>query len=459
LSATDIRFSEGDSGTSAASRAPRIPPEDGPERAGAVLAIYQARTPRSRELHERARSALPGGDTRTGTFFAPHPVFIARGEGCVVHDVDGNSYVDFLNNFTSLVHGHAHPEVMAAVRRQLDMGSAHAAPIEPQLELAERLQKRVPSLERVRFTNSGTEAVMQAIRAARAFTGRTLLGKMRGGYHGSYDATEVGVDPGGMTPGVPPRIADETLVADFNDLASVERLVETHARELAAVIVEPMLHSGGIIPADRDFLTGVREITRKHGVLLILDEIVTLRLSVGGAQRLYGIAPDLTTMGKTIGGGFPVGALGGRADVMDRFDPRRADRISHSGTFNGNPITMVAGNVAVGLMTAEELARIDALAERLARGFQRVFDEAGVAAQVTRAGSLAQIHLVDGPVRDYDSAARTDRTRRSLLHIALMNRGVFCGSRLNFNASTAMDEGVVDAAVAALSGAVMELEL
>jgi glutamate-1-semialdehyde 2,1-aminomutase len=427
---------------------------------------YLARTPRSRSLHERARLSLPGGDTRTGTFFPPYPPFIARGAGDRIHDVDGNEYLDFLNNFTSLVHGHAHPEILRSAGAQASQGTAHAAPLEAQLHLAEQLRERVPPLERIRFLNSGTEAVMQALRAARAFTGRPLILKMEGGYHGTYDATEVGVDPGTAAPawpharadvpGLPAGAASQTLVAPFNDLPTTERILTSHAGELAAVIVEPVLHGGGIIPAEGSFLRGLEELARRHRILLVLDEIVTFRLAHGGAQALHGVTPDLTVLGKTIGGGFPIGAVGGRADVMDLFDPRRADPITHSGTFNGNPMSMVAGSAAVRLLTPGRIAQIDELGARLRSGFQDVLDAAGVTAQVTGAGSLAQIHLTGGPVRDYRAGARTDRRQRALLHLALMNQGVFCGSRLNFNTSTAMTAGSVQRAVQALAEAVAE---
>jgi glutamate-1-semialdehyde 2,1-aminomutase len=432
-----------------------------------VLAGYLARTPRSRALHERACSLLPGGDTRTGTFFAPYPLFIERGSFDRIYDADENEYFDFLNNFTSLVHGHAHRDVVRAATRQLGRGTAQAAPHEGQLLLAERLQQRVPSLERIRFCNSGTEAVMQALRAARAFTGRPLILKMEGAYHGTYDATEVGVDPDAAVrnwpqgepdvPGLMPGTAEQVLISPFNDLATARRVLADHGESVAAVIVEPVMHGGGTIPADPAFLKGLREVTRNVGALFVLDEIVTFRLASGGGQELYGVRPDLTVLGKTIGGGFPIGAWGGRADVMDRFDPQRPDRIAHSGTFNGNPVSMAAGVAAVDQLTPDRIGHIDVLGQRLASGFQEALDRAGWHGHVTRAGSLVQIHLTEGPVRDYRSAARTDKGLRSLLHLALLNRGVFCGSRLNFNTSTVMTEGAVDAAVAALEDSILAL--
>jgi glutamate-1-semialdehyde 2,1-aminomutase len=308
---------------------------------------------------------------------------------------------------------------------------------------------------------------MQALRAARAFTGRPLILKMEGAYHGTYDATEVGVDPGASpadwprgevdVPGLMPNAADQALIAPFNDLEVARRILADHGESVAAVIVEPVMHGGGTIPADPAFLRGLLELTHRAGALFVLDEIVTFRLSCGGAQEIHGVQPDLTVLGKTIGGGFPIGACGGRADVMDRFDPRRPDRIAHSGTFNGNPVSMAAGLAAVDLLTYDHIEHIDELGQRLASGFQEALDRAGWRAQVTRAGSLVQIHLTDGPVRDYRSAARTDKSLRSLLHLALLTRGIFCGSRLNFNTSTVMRAETIDSAVAALADSVLAL--
>ena len=253
-----------------------------------------------------------------------------------MHDVDGNVYLDLLSNFTSLIHGHAHPRITAAIATQAAKGTVYAAPVEKQLALAEEITRRVPSMQRVRFANSGTEAVMNALRVARAFTGRRKFLKMEGGYHGSYDPVEISVAPGPDGPvwpagepdelGLSPALTDEVLVAPFNDLETTLELIARHHEDLAAVIVEPVMGAGGMIPADRRFLDGLRAATTAHRILLIFDEIISFRLAQGGAQQLYRIEPDLTTLGKIIGGGLPIGAFGGRADIMALFDPRRSDR-------------------------------------------------------------------------------------------------------------------------------------
>jgi len=421
---------------------------------------YTARTPRSAELYTRAVESFPGGDTRTGTFFLPYPTFMARGAGVHLWDVDGNEYVDFLGNFTSLIHGHAHPRITRAIAEQAAQGTAFPFPGEPALRLAEAIRGRVPSMERLRFCNSGTEAVMGAVRAARAFTGRSKILKMEGGYHGSADVAQVSVSPGldgppyptgrAQGPGVPDGVTGDVLVAPYNDLAAAQALVRAHRGELAAVILEPHLTAAGVIPAERDFLVGLRDVTRECGVLLILDEIITLRLARGGGQALYGIVPDLTTVAKIIGGGLPVGAFGGRADIMASFDPRGRATIGHSGTFNGNAVTMAAGVAALELLTDEAQGYIDTLGSRLRAGLQQALAAGGVVAHVTGTGSLAHVHFHPGPVRSYRDAAHGDGEASRLLHLALLERGFVCASRGMFATSTVMSTADVDALVAAV---------
>ena len=410
---------------------------------------YRERTPGSRVLHERATRRLPGGDTRAATFYLPYPIFVERGEGCHVYDVDGNEYLDLLNNFTSLVHGHAHPAITEAITTQAARGTVFATPVELQIALADVITDRVPSIELLRFTNSGTEAVMHAIRAARGFTGRSKLLKMAGGYHGGYDAMEVTVasGPDGPTwpvsraegPGLSPALVGDTLVAPFNDLETTAAIIHQHRHELAAVIVEPVLGAGGMIPADAEFLRGLRVATHDAGVLLILDEIITFRLAVGGAQQHYGVTPDLTTLGKVIGGGLPIGAFGGRAEIMGLFDPRRVGHVRHSGTFNGSPICVAAGLVALELLTPDQITRINALGDRLRVGLDASFRKLGVTGQATGLGSLVQTHLTQ-PVRSYEDGAQSPGWFRTLTHLALLNAGILSGWRTSYNISTAMTD-------------------
>lgn len=413
-----------------------------------VQTTYSRRTPGSRSLYERALRDLPGGETRTSTFFQPHPLFMTRGEGALLFDQDGNRYLDFLGNYTSLVHGHAHPDITAAITRQLGLGSAHGACTEAQNRLAALIKSRVRSVERIRFANSGTEAVMQAVRTARAWTGRPRIVKMVGGYHGSWDPVMVGMKgPDHNTPGLSPVLADETLLTTFNDPEAAVRLVSEHEDEIAAIIVEPMLGSTGAIPADREFLLTLRNLADETGALLIFDEIQTFRLNPGGAQNVYGIAPDLTTFAKVIGGGLPIGAWGGRADAMDQYDPRRPGFISHPGTFNGNALAMVAGTVALELLSESEIDRINGLGDRLRTGLGEAAADAGDVVSVTGMGSMAQVHFTSGPVTDFASAASADKARAARLHLALINEGVFTSPTCRFAVSTPMSDGEIDEAL------------
>jgi len=324
----------------------------------------------------------------------------------------------------------------------------------------------VPSVERLRFTTSGTEAVLYAIRAARAFTGRSRILKMEGSYHGGYDSVSVSVDPAGAPAdwprgvvgsfGLPRDVGEETLVAPFNDLAAVERILRAHSGELAAVIVEPVTVRG-MIPADAQLLRGVGAIARELGVLFILDEVVTLRLAEGGAQQLFGVAPDLTTFGKIIGGGLPVGAFGGRADVMAGFDPSHTPAVHHSGTFAGNAAVLAAGSAALSLLGADAFARLDELGDRLRSGLRSAAHASGLEAQVTGLGSLAAIHLTAGTIRNYRDTLRTSREAMRWFHLALLNRGVFGRAGGSFFLSTAMQETDIDWVVSAVSAALVEI--
>src|SRR5438105_2695865 len=293
---------------------------------------------RSAELYARAKAVMPGGNTRTTVFSAPYPTYIMSARGATVTDVEGQTRLDFVNNYTSLIHGHAHPRIVEAVSRQLALGTtAVSFPTESEVRLAELLVDRVQSIERIRFTNSGTEAVMMAIEAARAFTGRSRIASFEGCYHGSYHWPDA-------------------LVLPFNDADELERTIAAQARELAAVVVDPLPHRPGFVDPERGFLERLRHVTRAHDVLLISDEIISFRLDYHGPQQRFGYQADLTTLAKIIGGGFPVGAFGGRADVMSIFDPTDS-RVSHGGTFNANPVTMVAGQEAMTMMTPAEFDR------------------------------------------------------------------------------------------------------
>ena len=437
-----------------------------------VLADYRRRTLGSAARHQAARRVMPGGDTRTVAFHAPYPLYLVEGNGCRLTDVDGNEYVDLLNNYTSLIHGHAHPASVEAVATQVPRGTAFAAGFEAQISLAELLTERVASVDLIRFCNSGTEAVMNALRAARAFTGRDLIVKMEGGYHGTYDDVEVSIHPdladSAIGPdhapravldsgGLPANTTDAVLVLPYNDVDAAERLLTERGSEIAAVIVEPVMGSGGMIPAEHAYLTALRALTAENGIVLIFDEVMTFRLEPGGIQERYRIRPDLTTFAKIIGGGFPVGAFGGREAIMRQFDPSRPNPLWQSGTFNGNAVTMVAGLAAMEHYPPAEVARINALGDRLRTGLNDLFAERGVPGEATGYGSFVNAHLTARGVRDYRTAAAGDRALQRLMHLALLQDGVFCAPRLLCCTSTAMDEGTIEQALAAFDRALARI--
>jgi len=407
------------------------------------LKEYFRRNRKARLHYRRASKYLPGGTTRTLSYFHPYPLFIQKGAGCKVFDVDGNSRIDFFNNATSLILGHADPAVVKAVEKRVKLGTAFHAPTLYEVEMAQLLCERIPSVERVRFMNSGTEAAMMALRAARAFTGKGKIAKMEGGYHGSSDHAYVSVHPDLRLAGSPrfPRslcdssgISSKTLsevvVMPFNDVEGAERIVRKEKDNLAGIIVEPMMGAGGIIPAKEEFLKGLRRITRENGILLVFDEVQTLRHSMGGAQALHRVTPDLTVLGKIIGGGFPIGAVGGKAEIMKVFDSSGGKaKVPHGGTFNGNPITMTAGLATMKQLTRNSFTHLAELGDELRRELTSLFDQYGYKARVTGETSFFKIHFTDEEVTDYRSAQKgVNKEEARKIFFYLLNRGVFLES-------------------------------
>ena len=437
-----------------------------------IIKRYRERTGGSRARHEEARRYLPGGETRSSTWYAPYPTYMVAGDGAWLGDCDGRRYLDFLNNYTSLIHGHAQPAIVEDAADQLTRGAVFGSAAEPQVTLAKLLIERVPSIEMLRFTNSGTEATMMMMRAARAFSGRDVIVKMDGGYHGSHDFVEVSVSADmaeTATPaarvegrGVPAAVLNAIMVTPYNDLAALETLLKAHHQRIAGVIIEPMPNAGGMVPPAPGYLRGLRELTDRYGVLLLFDEIVTLRLSAGGLQEAHAVMPDMTALAKIIGGGFPVGAFGGRADIMAQFDPlAESGSLSHSGTFNGNNITMAAGAAAMNRLDQKAIDRVNGLGERLGAGINALFRALGIRAQCLGYGSLQQIHWTDAPVttlRDAALAGEGIGRLRELLHLELLNRGVYTSNRGMFCISTPMGEGEIDFALDALAGALARLK-
>jgi glutamate-1-semialdehyde 2,1-aminomutase len=381
----------------------------------AVIEDYLARTPRSHELFERATASLPGGSTRTTVYTAPYPPYIESGAGLRVTDVDGNVYRDFLGNYTSLILGHAHPAVVAAVEAQVRRGSAFAAPTETEIELAEEIRGRVRSIERLRFTSSGTEATMFAIRAARAFTRRPLIAKFDHSYHGTHDGVMAG------TPGVPEQMSGLITELPWGDAEGVERSLTGREHELAAIIIEPVQGAGGIRAAEPEFLQFLRSFTERHGALLIFDEIISFRVAPGGAQERFGVRPDLTTLGKIIGGGY--------VDVMEIFDARLSGAVSHGGTFNGNPVAAAAGLATLRELTPDAYDRLDRLGERLRTRVQAAIERDGLGrraldARIAVVGSLFQVWAGEGV-----SAFATGVARAPKLFLGLLLDGFYLAPR------------------------------
>ena len=399
-----------------------------------IEATYRARTPGSAALAARAEAVMPGGDTRSATYHDPYPLTIVEGAGHEIVDVDGNRYLDLIMNYTSLVHGHAYPPIVEAVARQVAHGSAWAARNVPQLELAEALVERIGSVERMRFTNSGTEANLVATQIARLATGRHKILMARFGYHGSAEETEVGTrgHEGPMT-----------LIAPFGDLAAFEAILEERGDEIAAVILEPVQGVGGIIEAPPGFLAAVHAAARRAGAILILDEVIALRLAPGGCQSRHGVVPDLTTMGKIIGGGFPVGGVGGRADLLGLLHPRTG-KATHSGTFNGNPVTAAAGLESVRALTADRIEVMARHTERLADGIQASADGLGIPIEIRRVGSLLGVTIPDA-------------STHAGFHLAALNHGAFFAPRGMLCLSTITDDVSVDAAIDRLGAALADV--
>ena len=433
------------------------------------MAPYPNPDSRSAALYARARRSIPDGASRSLALIRPHPIYVHSGQGAWVTDVDGGRYLDANNNFTSIILGHADPLVNEAVARQLSNGTAFAMGTEPEIELAELICARVPSIERVRFCNSGTEAVMGAIKAARAFTGRPMIAKVEGAYHGTYDhvETSLGASPedwgDGEAPasvtyatGTPRSVVDEVAVLPFNNPSAARSIIDRCGDRLAAVLIDTLPSRVGLPIVDHEFLQSVFSAARAVGALVIMDEVISFRLGIGGNQGRLGLEPDLTALAKIIGGGFPVGATGGRADVMEVFasiDGQRA-AVPSGGTFSANPITMVAGTACMAQLSDASFARLDEIGDSIRDGLRTVFAQQDRPWQVTGRGSLFRIHPHDRPIRSYRDAhlsdaeeAIMDRLQKRLLEreVYLPGYGLGC---MNL-ATTDRDVGHLVEAVAA----------
>lgn len=416
---------------------------------------------RSAELFRHAQDFLAGGVSRNTLLRSPHPYYVDRGEGCRVFDVDGVERIDFANNMASLIHGHAHPEIVEAMTAQLQKGTAFTLGTEIEIEYAELLCSRSPGFDKIRFMNSGTEAIMTAVKATRAFTGRSRIAKVEGTYHGSYDYVEVSQAPAPeswgnaehptsvpLAAGTPLGVLMDVIVLPFNSPDAAIAILDEHKDDLACVLLDLMPHRLGLVPAEVPFIQALREWTRDNDSLLLFDEVITFRTEVGGMQERYDVQPDLTALGKIIGGGLPVGALAGREEVMEvfMFKGGQQPRLPQSGTFSANPMTMTAGHAAMSRFDAEAVHRLNRLG-RLARlRIREAIAEAGVPASVTGAGSLFRIHMRAEAPKNYRSAFPTSVEKEALTRFVdgLYDEGIILIHTGTGTLSTPMGEAEIE---------------
>ena len=411
---------------------------------------------------------MPGGVNSPARAFGAvggEPIVIARGDGPYLYDVDGNRLIDYIGSWGPMILGHCHPDVTAALHAAVDRGTSFGAPTEAENELAELIVDMVASIEKVRLVNSGTEATMSAIRLARGFTGRDLIVKFAGNYHGHVDSLLVAAGSSAATlavpnsPGVTAGVSKDTLVLAYNDVAGLQAAFAEHGRSIAGVIFEPVVGNMGCVPPEAGFLTALRELTAQHGALLICDEVMTgFRVAPGGAQSVFGIEPDLTTLGKIVGGGMPIGAYGGRGDVMDRMLP--AGEVFQAGTLSGNPLATAAGIATLRVLRdTAPYEKLESLASRLADGLDRAATEAEIPHTVGRVGSMMTLFFNPDRVTDWDVAARCDTDRFARYFWGLIHRGVYmpCSQYEALFVSTAHTEDDIDKTLAAASEVLREL--
>lgn len=411
---------------------------------------FLERTPKSGSQVSRAERVMPGGDTRVAGYHAPYPLVIDRGEGAKVTDIDGNEYWDLSMNYTSLVHGHGFAPVQQAALAAIAKGTAWPARNMSQIELAETLVDRVESVERIRFTNSGNEANILAMQLARVYTNRPRILMARYGYHGCHEWFDQGSYPGIVhVPG-----AEGAYLATYGDAGDFEQILDQHGHEIAAVFLEPVLGSAGIVSGPSDFYLRVQTAAKTAGALFVADEVITFRLAAGGHQSTLGLNPDLTTFGKVIGGGFPVGAVGGRAEIMEICDPRRM-RLVHSGTFNGNPVTCAAGVVATQELTTERITQMAVLGEQLERGLRSAAQNQNLPFSVRRVGSLLNVFFTDSP--PLAAIVRTDSNLMAAFHLSGMNHGLYFAGRGMLALSTQLTKNDINDIVTKAEHAMSDL--
>jgi glutamate-1-semialdehyde 2,1-aminomutase len=423
---------------------------------------------KSQSIFGRAKELMPGGVNSPARAFGGvggEPVVVERGEGAYFWDVDGNRYIDYVGSWGPLILGHAHPKVVAAVQAAAQRGTSFGAPTAAENELAELIIDGVPSIEQVRLVSSGTEATMSAIRLARGFTGRDIIAKFAGNYHGHVDSLLVAAGSSAATlavpnsPGVTAGTSRDTLVLQYNDVAGLRDAFAAHGDRIAGVIFEPIVGNMGVVVPTGEFLTALRQLTRNHGALLICDEVMTgFRVAYGGAQQLLGIEPDLTTLGKIVGGGLPVGAYGGRVEIMQHILP--AGKVFQAGTLSGNPLATAAGCAMLELLRDDPpYDRLEQLSDRLANGLCRAATSAGVPHELARVGSMMTLFFATEPVSDWTSASRCDTAKFGRWFWQLLDRGVYfpCSQFESLFVSAAHTQADIDATIDAARAAFAKL--
>ncbi len=432
--------------------------------------LYRRATPVSRRYFEETSKYLVGGESGTGFMF-PYPSYITHADGCYLYDVDGRRLVDFVNGTFVLPLGHNHPAVRQAIREQASRGTMFTFPSTLAKDLAQELVERIPSVERLRFTVSGTEAVMFAVRLARIYTGRKKIAKMQGGYHGTTDALWTGVtgEPGSLAgkpdfPGMIPGVQESIVILPFNHAGECVRLIEEHASDLAVVLVEPVLGSTGMVPPKQGFLEALREVTAKHGILLLFDEMISLSIARGGAQQYYGVTPDLTTTGKAIGGGMPLAIFGGRADIMsvaDLWGPRTKPVVVQLATYGAHPIALAAGLATLQNMTPEVYQKLHRLGDRLRNGINAIAARLEAPVKTSGVGHLFAFYWSEEQPWDYKTVTASYANQQALNEISLgmISRGYFMSHRARGCVSAAMNDEHIDGFLDALEQTIKDLDL
>lgn len=429
----------------------------------------------SEKLYQEARKVIIGGVSRNTVFRKPYPNYANTASGCYISDIEGTVRMDFANNMAALIHGHAFPPVVEAVTEQLQKGTAYTLASEIEVAFATHLTKRAESFERVRFTNSGTEAVMAMIKASRAYTGRAKIAKAEGTYHGTYDFAEVSqfacpsnwgdIDHPNSVPlahGTPQGVLNDVVVYPYNDIERTLAILDNHANEIACVLVDPVPHRVGLMQGKKEFIEALYNWTRKNGALLVFDEVVTFRVSYGGAQQNHSVKPDLTALGKIIGGGFPVGALAGRADIMRVFDPHEKNLLlPHSGTFSANPITMTAGCMAMKYFDQDAVIKLNALADKAVQQIREVIKLADVPVCITGAGSMFRMHIRPEPPSSYRDAYLNDEGKmliNELLDYMYYMENILMINTFSCMFSTVMTQNEIDKLTESLQRAFITLK-